>query len=85
VNKVNGRNRSAVRIRIKGRYRDQKLELDRPLDIDEGTEVSIEIHLTESEDQLREAIAALGMRRLEEEWDNPEDAIYDDWRTHYGV
>ena len=72
-------------IRIKGRYRDQKLELDQPLDIVEGTEVSIEIHLTESEDQAREAIADLGMRRLEEEWDNPEDAIYDDWRTHYGV
>lgn len=72
-------------IRIKGRYRDQKLELDQPLDIDEGTEVSIEIHLAESEDQVRQAIADLGMRRLEEEWDNPEDGIYDDWRTHYGV
>ena len=22
---------------------------------------------------------------FEQEWDNPDDAIYDDWRAHYGV
>ncbi len=24
---------------------------------------------------------ALGLRAFEEDWDNPDDAIYDDWRT----
>jgi hypothetical protein len=27
----------------------------------------------------------LGTDRLEEEWDNPEDAVYDDWKKLYGV
>ena len=34
---------------------------------------------------LRESWAELGMNRLEAEWDNPQDAIYDDWRRLYGV
>ena len=29
--------------------------------------------------------AELGMSRLEQEWDNPEDAVYDDWKKLYGV
>jgi hypothetical protein len=29
--------------------------------------------------------AELGMSRLEAEWDNPEDALYDNWREMYGV
>ena len=28
---------------------------------------------------------ALGISAFEADWDNPEDAIYDDWRTHYGL
>lgn len=27
----------------------------------------------------------LSLAAFEAEWDNEEDAIYDDWRTHYGV
>lgn len=27
----------------------------------------------------------LGLTAFEKEWDNEEDAIYDDWRTHYGI
>ena len=27
----------------------------------------------------------LGLAAFEKEWDNEEDAIYDDWRTIYGV
>ena len=27
----------------------------------------------------------LGLVAFEKEWDNEEDAIYDDWRTIYGV
>ncbi len=26
-----------------------------------------------------------GLRSFQQEWDNEEDAIYDDWRKHYGV
>lgn len=28
---------------------------------------------------------ALGLAAFEKEWDNPEDAIYDNWREHYDV
>ncbi|HRW08961.1 MAG TPA: hypothetical protein P5121_27845 [Caldilineaceae bacterium] len=27
----------------------------------------------------------LGRSAFEKEWDNEEDAIYDEWRRHYGV
>jgi hypothetical protein len=27
----------------------------------------------------------MGLAAFQEEWDNPEDAIYDNWREHYGV
>ena len=27
----------------------------------------------------------LGLAAFEDEWDNPEDAIYDNWREQYGV
>ena len=27
----------------------------------------------------------LSLSAFEKEWDNEEDAIYDNWRTHYGV
>lgn len=28
---------------------------------------------------------ALGLATFQQDWDNPDDAIYDDWREHYGV
>ena len=28
---------------------------------------------------------AMSLSAFEADWDNPEDAIYDDWRTHYGL
>lgn len=28
---------------------------------------------------------ALSLSAFEKEWDNEEDAIYNDWRVHYGV
>lgn len=73
-------------IRTKGRYRNQALELDQPLALAEGTEVEVEIRVPE--DALSEedpGWAELAMRKLEEAWDNPEDAIYDDWKRLYGV
>ncbi|HEY1860561.1 MAG TPA: hypothetical protein VGG61_09425 [Gemmataceae bacterium] len=70
-------------MRVKGRYRNQKVELDQPLELAEGIEVEVEIIPTET--AFAEAWRELGMKRLEEEWDNPRDAIYDDWRNLYGV
>lgn len=29
--------------------------------------------------------SALGLEAFQREWDNEEDAIYDNWREHYGV
>jgi hypothetical protein len=73
-------------IRTKGRYRNQTLELDQPLALAEGTEVEIDIHLAqEAPGAEHRGWAELGMSRLEEEWDNPEDAVYDNWKKLYGV
>jgi hypothetical protein len=64
----------------------QNLELDQPLALAEGAEVEIDIHLAEEAQEAEpKGWAELGMNRLEEEWDNPEDAVYDDWKTLYGV
>ena len=63
-------------IRTKGRYRHQMVELDQPLNLADGTEVKLEIHPTDE----KEAWMELGMSRLEEEWSNPQDSIYDDWK-----
>jgi predicted DNA-binding antitoxin AbrB/MazE fold protein len=67
-------------IRVKGRYRGQMLELDQPLDLPEGAEVVVEIRpATGDATSDEEAWREVGMSRLEEEWDNPQDAVYDDW------
>ncbi len=29
--------------------------------------------------------SAMGLEAFQKDWDNPEDAIYDDWREHYDV
>lgn len=72
-------------MRAKGRYRNQTLELDRPLELAEGTEVEVEVHPAQAaRGSDREGWAELAMSRLEQEWDNPEDAIYDDWKKLYG-
>ena len=73
-------------MRTKGRYRNQTLELDQPLALAEGTEVEIDIHLAEEAPGAEHrGWAELGMHRLEEEWDNPEDAVYDNWKKLYDV
>jgi hypothetical protein len=72
-------------IRAKGRYFKQKVELNVPLAIPDGAEVELEIHLKDTECEQKADWAEFGMSRLEEEWDNAEDAIYDDWRNLYGV
>ena len=73
-------------IRAKGRCRNQTLEPDQPLALAEGTEVEIDVHLTEEAPGAEpQEWAELGMQRLDEEWENPEDAVYDDWKKLYGV
>lgn len=73
-------------IRIKARYRDRRLELDRPLALREGTLVEIDVRPSEdADDAERREWAEIGTDRLEQVWDNPADAIYDDWKRLYGV
>jgi hypothetical protein len=72
-------------IRARGRYRNQAVQLEQPLQIAEGTEVEVDIHIGHwPESAEGEGWAAVGMSRLEQEWDSPEDAIYDDWKRAYG-
>jgi hypothetical protein len=73
-------------IRAKARYRNQALELEQPLALPEETSVEIDIFPAgETRDSEKEGWQLLGMERLEEELDNPEDTIYDDWKKLYGV
>ena len=58
---------------VRGTYRNGKVELDQPLDLPDGAPVEIEVRPTDDDEGWRE----LGMARLEEEWDNPQDAVYD--------
>jgi hypothetical protein len=73
-------------VRARARYRNQALELQQPLALPEGTPVELEIYPAEEPQESEESgWALLGTARLEEAWDNPEDAIYDDWKKLYGV
>jgi hypothetical protein len=73
-------------VRAKGRYRNKILELDQPLALPEGAPVEVDVYLVdERRDSEENAWALLGMARLEEQWDNSEDAMYDDWKRLYGV
>jgi hypothetical protein len=70
-------------VRVTGRYRDGKIVLDEPLDLPDGAAVEVVIQAAPeaTDDEWKE----LGMDRLEQEWDNDRDAVYDDWRRLYGV
>jgi hypothetical protein len=72
-------------IRSHGRYANKRVELDQPLDLPEGTKVELDIRPAGETDTDREGWFLLSASRLQEEWDNPEDAIYDDWKKLYGV
>lgn len=67
--------------RLLSRIKGNTVELLEPDGLLEGALVEVEIHPVGD----GEAWHALGMSRLEEEWDNPQDAIYDDWKRLYGV
>jgi hypothetical protein len=70
-------------IRVRGHVRGGRLELDSPLELPDGQ--SVEVLIQSPETAEAEAWHDAGMSRLEEEWDNPTDAVYDDWRRLYGV
>lgn len=60
---------------IKGLCENGGLKLSEPVNLPDGTEVLIEIRPIPSVDD--EGWREFGMDRLEPEWDNPDDAIYD--------
>ena len=73
-------------IRVTGRYQKQSVELDAPLSLSDGTEVEVVVRVKGDPSTIeRDEFADLGMARLEEEWDNPDDAIYDNWKQLYGL
>ena len=41
--------------------------------------------IVENENFYRNDWQALGLAAFERDWYNSEDAVYDDWRRHYGV
>jgi hypothetical protein len=73
-------------IRMRGVIRNNHLELEQPLGLADGTVVEVEVRLPgEGEASEREAWDALAGERLDREWDNPADAVYDDWRRLPGA
>ncbi len=59
-------------------HEDRRRILDRILEIDDEAK--------SAETARRTADEAFQMLdAMEQEWDNPEDAIYDDWKNLYGV
>jgi hypothetical protein len=68
---------------VRGVYRNGKVELDLPLDLPDGSPVEVDVRLLTQEDE-DEAWRELGASRVEQEWDTPQDAAYDDWRRLYG-
>jgi hypothetical protein len=70
-------------IRLKAHVRNGRLEFPFPLELPDGEEVDVLVQsasMIESDEWHETAIG-----RLEEEWDNPEDAIYDNCRKLYGL
>jgi hypothetical protein len=72
---------------VEGVYRDGKIELtELPGDVRDETRVIVTFLLAEEAQGIEpQGWAELGMSRLEQEWDNPEVAVYDDWKKLYGV
>ncbi len=73
-------------IRVTGRYQKQSVELDAPLSLSEGTIVEVVVRVKAEPSTIEhDEFTDIGVARLEEEWDNPEDAIYDNWKQLYGL
>jgi hypothetical protein len=71
-------------IRARGRYVDQKVELKEPLALPEGSEIEVIVRPV-NPDEEKDWWLLASMERLQETWDNPQDAMYDDWKKLYGV
>lgn len=72
-------------IRATGRYQQQTLQLDLPIAIEEGARVVVEITPAEEPAGVDADWSDAGMSRLEDDWGNAEDAVYDNWRSLYDV
>ena len=64
---------------VRGVYRNGKVELDQPLDLPDGSPVEVDVRPISPEEE-DEAWRELGASRMEEEWNNAQDALYDDRR-----
>ena len=69
-------------IRLKGTYRNQTLELERPC---HSRMAKSSKSTSLAEGRVARSWSQLGMERLEQDWDNEKDAVYDNWRKLYGV
>ena len=67
-----------------GHVRNGVVVLDEPVRLPDGTAVRVE--LAEGEDVAKELDwACIPTASFTEDWDNDQDAVYDDWRERYGV
>ena len=57
------------------------LKMEQPLTLPDGTPVEVDVYLADEPRRSEEnGWSILGMARLEDEWNNPAYAIYDDWK-----
>jgi hypothetical protein len=68
-------------IRVRGRCVGGRIELESPVPLTDGTPVEVVVQpIPDDPDDWADAAA----ERLEREWDNDRDAVYDDWKRLYG-
>jgi hypothetical protein len=67
-------------IRVRGRCVGGRIELDDPVPFTDGTPVEVVIEAVPDAADWADVAA----ERLEREWDNDRDAVYDDWKRLYG-
>lgn len=72
-----------MKIRVLARVQGGKLEMDQPISLPDGE--TVEVTIQHSDETESKEWHEVGMSRLEEEWNNEQDAAYDDWRSLYGV
>jgi predicted DNA-binding antitoxin AbrB/MazE fold protein len=72
-------------LEVEATYENGLFKLDWPLPLQEHQRVRLTVCEQDAGTPEDQAWSSLGMDRLEEEWDNPEGAIYDDWQRLYGV
>lgn len=75
-----------VQLKLIGREAEQltRMAIGRGISTTALIQKAIQELLEKSSDEEQDW-QALGISAFEADWDNAEDAIYDDWRKHYGV